>query len=78
MNSPLSTPSGFERESFLYAQFRSKFNVATETGEVRDAIEAISASDRWLLVNQPDDSRRTEIPKPQLLQNVLAREGRSS
>jgi hypothetical protein len=61
-----------------FGRFRDTFNAATETGPVCGALQAIAAWQRWLLVNQPQESRRAAIPIPRLLDDILDRDGKPS
>jgi hypothetical protein len=83
MNSPVdqithSTPSDIECESILFTRYQSTLAVMLETGAARDALEAKAAWEQWLLVNQPDKTRRAAIPTPKLIRNILDREGKPS
>lgn len=81
MNSPPTQMIGhdlstIEWPTLLFDRFRYTLNVATESGRVCDALEAIAAWHQWLLVDQPDPNRRASIQHQRLLQDILDREGR--
>jgi hypothetical protein len=66
MNSPPTQMIGYdlstiEWPTLLFDGFRYTLNVATESGRVCDALEAIAAWHQWLLVDQPDPNRRASI-----------------
>jgi hypothetical protein len=68
--------STIEWPTLLFDRFRYTFNVATETGRVCDALEAIAA---WHPVAARRSARSEQTrfhPTPRLLQDILDREGR--
>jgi hypothetical protein len=73
MNSPPTQMIGhdlstIEWPTLLFDRFRYTFNVATETGRIRDALGYLGVA--------PVAARRSTRSEQRLLQDILDREGR--
>jgi predicted DNA-binding transcriptional regulator AlpA len=71
-------PTNIQRESLLFAHYQSALAIALDSGTVCDVQRALAAWQAWLVVNQPDESRRAAIPTPRLLKDIPDREGKPS
>jgi hypothetical protein len=80
MNSPPTQMIGhdlstIEWPTLLFDRFRYTFNLATETGRICDALEAISVAP--VAARRSAGSEQTRfLPTPRRLQDILDREGR--